>query len=287
MRIVSVFALVLLVMTAGCGSGLPRNGGSTDVVAAFYPLAFAAQRIGDGRVSVTNLTPPGSEPHDIELTPQDVARIQSADVVLYLSHGFQPGVEEALKGAGGERVDALAGVSLRAGEGDETGKTDPHVWLDPVAFAAVVRRIGDVLGEPQRAEQLAAELMQLDRVYRVGLANCARRAFVTSHASFGYLAARYRLRQIPITGIEPEVEPSARDLASLAALIRREHITTVFFETLVSPKTAQTLAREAGAATAVLNPIEGLTPAEAGRGEDYLSVMRRNLTALRKALDCR
>ena len=287
MRIVFVFLVFVVPFVAGCGSGLPRGAGKEQVVAAFYPLAFAAERVGDGKVSVTNLTPPGLEPHDIELTPREVGRVQSADVVLYLSHGFQPAVEQALKGAHGEQVDALEAVSLRGGVGDESGKTDPHVWLDPVLFAGVVRRIGEALGERRRGDGLAEQVMNLDREYRVGLAHCARRDFVTSHAAFGYLAARYHLHQIPITGIDPEAEPSARELANLTELIRREHINTVFFETLVSPKIAQTLARETGADTAVLDPIEGLTPSEASAGDDYLSLMRRNLMALRKALDCR
>jgi zinc transport system substrate-binding protein len=257
------------------------------VVAAFYPLAFAAERIGGSSVAVRNLTPPGSEPHDVELTPRDVARIQEADVVLYLSHGFQPALEAALKRARGERVDLLEGITLRQGVGDDAAQTDPHVWLDPVLFAHLVQRIGTVLGSTERADELATELRRLDREYKAGLSDCARRELVTSHAAFGYLADRYHLRQIPITGIEPEAEPSAQDLARLARVIRSDQITTVFFETLVSPKIAQTLANEAGATTAVLDPIEGLTPTEVSRGEDYLSVMRRNLATLRLALGCR
>jgi zinc transport system substrate-binding protein len=216
-----------------------------------------------------------------------VARIQRADVVLYLSHGFQPAVEQALGQADGKKVDALSGIDLRSGVGDEAGAPDPHVWLDPVLFANVVQRVGSALGSAEKANPLAAEVRKLDGEYRSGLAHCARREFVTSHAAFGYLAALYHLRQIAITGIEPEAEPSAQSLARLARLIRRDHVTTVFFETLVSPKLAETVAREAGVTTAVLDPIEGLTPAEENRGEDYLSVMRSNLAALRKALDCR
>lgn len=160
------------------------------------------------------------------------------------------------------------------------------MWLDPVLFARVVRRIGDVLGRRGPGDALAQRVLALDRAYRRGLAQCARREFVTSHAAFGYLAARYGLRQVPITGLDPEAEASPRKLAELARLVRREHISTVFFERLVSPKLAGTVAREAGATTAVLDPIEGLTPAEVARGATYLSVMRRNLAALRKALRC-
>jgi zinc transport system substrate-binding protein len=130
-------------------------------------------------------------------------------------------------------------------------------------------------------------VLVLDGDYRRGLAHCDRRDFVTSHAAFGYLAARYHLRQIPITGVDPESEPSPKRLANLIALVRSEHVTTVFFERLVSPRLAETVARDAGARAAVLDPIEGLTPSEQDRGADYLSLMRRNLRELRRALGCR
>jgi zinc transport system substrate-binding protein len=256
-------------------------------VAGFYPLAFAAEQIGGNAVDVRNLTPPGAEPHDVELSPREVAAIQRADVVLYLSHGFQPSVEAAVRAAGGTKLDALAGVPLRGEAGGEGGTTDAHVWLDPPLFAGIVRRIGAALGRPRRADALARQVLALDAEYRRGLADCRRRSFVTSHAAFGYLAARYHLRQIAITGLDPEAEASPRKLAELAQLVRREHVGTVFFERLVSPKLAQTVAREAGATTAVLDPIEGLTADEQQAGETYLSLMRENLRQLRSALGCR
>ena len=288
MRIVRVLLALVLgaAALAGCGSTSSAKGKET-VVAAFYPLAFAAERIGGKKVDVHNLTPPGAEPHDIELTPGDVARLERADVVLYLSHGFQPAVEEAVGDAQGKRVDVFAGIGLRRGVGDEAGKSDPHVWLDPVLFARVVKRIGAALGEPARAKTLAGRVLALDGEYRSGLAHCARREFVTSHAAFGYLAARYHLRQIAITGIDPESEPSPRRLHELIDLVRREHVTTVFFERLVSPRLAETVARDAGVKAAVLDPIEGLTPSEQARGADYFTLMSQNLDELRSALGCR
>jgi zinc transport system substrate-binding protein len=285
MRIVPV-CIAAALLVAGCGAAAGAKG-KTSVVAAFYPLAFAAQQIGGPKVHVTNLTPPGAEPHDIELTPKDVGRLQQADLVLYLSHGFQPAVEQAVAGVHGKRIDVLAGLDLRRGVGDEAGKSDPHVWLDPVLFARVVRRIGAVLGHGARAEALARRVLALDGEYRRGLAHCARRDFVTSHAAFGYLAARYHLHQIPITGIDPESEPSPQRLRDLIVLVRREHVTTVFFERLVSPRLAETVARDGGARAAVLDPIEGLTPAEQDHGATYLTLMRKNLQELRSALGCR
>jgi zinc transport system substrate-binding protein len=280
MRIVLAIG-VLLLLTA-CGTGRRPA-----VVAAFYPLAFAAQTIGGPGLHVRNLTPSGAEPHDVELTPRDVGDLQRARLVLYLSHGFQPAVEQAVRDARGTRVDVLAGLRLHPGSGEEAGKTDPHVWLDPVLYARIVQRIGRALGRPAAATRLVQRVLALDRADRAGLAHCARRDFVTSHAAFGYLAQRYGLQQIAITGIDPQSEPSAKRIASLAQVVRDRHIKTVFFERLVSPKLAQTVAREAGVQTAVLDPIEGLTSAESEHGDTYLSLMRQNLTALRTVLGCR
>jgi zinc transport system substrate-binding protein len=284
-KIVLIIAIASL--AAGCG-GTSGGSDTTSVVAAFYPLAFAAERVGGPSADVENLTPPGSEPHDFELSPKAVARIQQADVVLYLGHGFQPAVSSAAKGAQGEVVDLLDGLPLQeSAESKEGLSADPHVWLDPLLFAAIVDRIGRVLNAPEPAKRLETELMRLDRSYRGGLAHCARHELVTSHEAFGYLARRYDLRQVGITGLTPEAEPTARDLEEVVKLVRRTHATTIFFETLVSPRLAETVARETGADTAVLDPIEGLTPVERSRGATYLTLMRNNLAELRQALGCR
>ena len=282
MRIVLI--LVLAEIVAGCGSGTSSSSGQKSVVAAFYPLAYAAERLGGPAFDVTNLTPPGAEPHDLELTPQEVARIQEASIILYLSHGFQPAVSKAVEQAQGTKVDIPAGLPLHAGQ--EAGLTaDPHVWLDPILFSRVVTRIGTALGRPSAS--LVADLRKLDREYRRGLRDCKRHEIVTSHAAFGYLAARYGLEQVSITGLAPEAEPTPKQLAHVIQVVRRTHATTVFFERLVSPRLADTVAREVGARTAVLDPIEGLKPVEQKRGDNYLTLMRRNLAALRKALACR
>jgi zinc transport system substrate-binding protein len=283
-----VGVLVALVLaTEGCG-GATRSSDKT-VVAAFYPVAWAAQSIGGTRVHVVNLTPPGAEPHDIELTPRDVEQIDDAGLVLYLGSGFQPAVEKAVESRSGSSIDLLAGQKLFAGaEGAGAGaeKLDPHVWLDPVRFAAMVRAIGREFGREQAAAKLATRLRALDREIAHGLSSCSRRDIVTSHAAFGYLARRYGLEQIALTGLSPETEPSPKALESLVQEVERSRATTVFFETLVSPRLAETVAREAGVKTAVLDPLEGLTPDEAEAGDDYFSIMRANLHTLQKALGC-
>jgi zinc transport system substrate-binding protein len=282
-RIVLIIFVAVGLLT-GCGTA--SSSGKKTVVAAFYPLAYAAERIAGTRYTIDDLTPPGAEPHDLELTPKAVARIESAAVVLYLSHGFQPAVSKAAAQSKGKVVDILQGLPLHSAGGQEEGLTaDPHVWLDPVLFIQAVQRIGSALhGSPA---PLVKDLKALDRDYRNGLKDCERHEIVTSHAAFGYLAQRYGLKQVAITGLTPESEPSPKQLADVVRIVKQTHATTVFFETLLSPRLADTVAREVGAKTAVLDPIEGLTPTEQKTGDDYLSLMRQNLAALRTALACR
>ncbi|WFE57492.1 metal ABC transporter substrate-binding protein [Micromonospora sp. WMMD712] len=282
-----------------------------DVAAAFYPLQFVAERVGGDAVRVTNLTKPGAEPHDLELTPSQVGEVNRAELIVYLK-GFQPAVDEAIAQSDGDRAFDVAGVQPllaasagghdHGGEGagqqehaDEEGNggKDPHLWLDPTRLAGVADQLAERLGraDPERAadytaraKTLRADLEKLDADFAAGLKTCQRREIVVSHTAFGYLAERYRLEQVGITGLTPETEPSPQRLAEVAGEAREHGATTIFFETLVSPKVAETIAREIGAQTAVLDPLEGLSAD--GGGQDYLSVMRTNLQTLRTALSC-
>ena len=268
------------------------------MVAAFLPIQEAASRVGGDAVQVFNLTPPGAEPHDLELTPDGVERIQSADVVLYLGGGFQPALEDALTGAEGETVDLLAGLDTLpppAGEAAEGLSVDPHVWLAPRLYAEMVSEVAEALAKADpdsgstfrsNAKAFEADIDQVDLHYQEGLAHCQRHIIVTSHEAFGYLASAYGLTQEAITGLSPEAEPGPARLAELKDLVQRQGITTIFTEELVSPKVAQTLAQEAGVQTKVLSTLEGLTPEEEAAGADYISLMLDNLATLEKALDC-
>jgi zinc transport system substrate-binding protein len=274
---VAIGAALLL---AGCGGSSPATG--EEVVASFYPLAYAAEQIGGNGVEVVDLTRAGQEPHDLELSPRDVARIHEAGLVVYVGHGFQPAVEDAVGDRTGRSLDVLAGIRL-LGTGDDV---DPHVWLDPRRYEDVAREIAVALGRPSRADPFVRRLMTLDRELSRGLRHCARRTLVTSHAAFGYFARRYGLRQVALVGLAPEAEPSPATVARLVDDVRATGATTVFTEPLVSPKLAQTVAREAGATTEPLDPVEVLTPSDEAAGASYFTLMRRNLGVLRKALGC-
>ncbi|HWL37094.1 MAG TPA: metal ABC transporter substrate-binding protein [Frankiaceae bacterium] len=262
---------VLLCLLPGCARGGGDDGRVT-VVTAVYPLTYAVQRIGGEHVRVVDLAPPGAEPHDVELTPAQVGRVEQADLVV-LVRGLQPALDDA---AGVRTLDVLR------------GGTDPHVWLDPPAYAEIVALITARLVALDRehapafsdnARTFAAELESFHGDAQETLARCARKDLVTSHAAFGRFAKRYGLRETGIAGVGDEAEPSPARLAEVAALVERNGVTTVFAESADS-RPAQTVAREAGAQVAVLDPLE------VSRGDDYLTVMRRNLDAVKTGLGC-
>lgn len=293
--------LTLGMAAAGC-SASSADDDKLSIVAAFYPMQYVAEQVAGDHASVVNLVKPGVEPHDLELTPEQVAAIADTDLVVYLK-GFQPAVDEAVaqhvSGAGTTldvtTVQPLRGLPEEDGHGEEESDEhgqDPHVWLDPDRYAAIASAVSDKLAEidpdhkadyATRAADLGDRLAALDREYADGLADCERREIVVSHAAFGYLTGRYDLEQVAISGLSPEQEPSPKRLAKVAKVAKDHGATVIFFETLVSPKVARTLAKEIGAEAKVLDPIEGLN---ADSDDDYLSVMRANLKALRSALGC-
>lgn len=298
--------LAALALT-GCGTDASDAAPSSApaeplaVTVGFYPYEFVTQRVGGPDVTVTNLTKPGGEPHDLELTPAQVAGLSEADLVVY-SLGFQPAVDVAVEQQAADRaLDVLSAVELIEGSHDEHAEEDehageeelegdPHVWLDPTRLAAIADAVADRLAElaperaedfQQRAQQLTGELEELDDDLRSGLASCERKEIVTSHDAFGYLADAYGLQQVSLAGLSPEDEASPNRLAEVARFAKANGVTTIFFEELVSPKVAESIAREVGAEAAALTPLEG--PPETG---DYVTAMRSNLEVLRTALSC-
>ncbi|MGW1064474.1 metal ABC transporter substrate-binding protein [Streptomyces aureus] len=290
---------------SGSASADGRGDGRLDVVASFYPLQYLAEQIGGSHVSVTNLTRPGQEPHDLEISARETARLQEADAVLYLKN-LQPAVDDAVAQSGVRtKIDAATLTTLEKhgnevgghaaahdhSEGEDTGATDPHVWLDPVRFRQVAEGVTAALkkADPEHAADYATNMAALgkkftalDTDFREGLADTRTKTFITTHAAFGYLAERYGLTEEAVNGLDPESEPSAKRVKGLENLAKADGVTTVFYETLVSDRTAGTIARDVGLRTDVLDPLEGIT--EKSRGSDYMQVMRSNLKALQTAL---
>lgn len=266
------------------------------VEATFYPLAEFAQRIGGGRVDVRTLVPPGAEPHDYEPSPQDVVALKRARVLIFNGAGLEPWLTRLLPEvpASVVKVNATEGLPLMTRDG--VGVVDPHAWLDPMLAREQAARILAGLGraDPRgRAEYeantavLDLELQALHLRYERALADCVRREFIATHAAFGYLARRYGLTQIAITGLTPEAEPPPARIVEVVALARRHRIPVVYFEPLDGSRLAEAVAREAGARVAPLNPLEGLTLAQERGGDNYFTVMYENLTKLVEGLGCR
>ena len=290
--------LVLLwgALAAGCRES-PAPGGKPLVVASFFPMYDFARQVAADRAQVISLVPPGVHGHDWEPSPQDVAQVRRAQVFVYNGAGFEPWVDKLIKeAAGSATVVVAASAGLTVARTGADGGTDPHVWLDPVlakgevdAIRAALER-GDPAGKSAyeaKASAYAAKLADLDGRFEAGLRDCARREIVVSHAAFGYLTRRYRLEQIAVTGLAPQAEPSPAALAAIVRTARERKVTAIFLEPLVSPKLAETLAREVGVRLLTLDPIEGVTRKEAAEGTGYVELMARNLQSLREGLGCR
>ncbi len=316
-------ALALALALAACSGGAGNAPGGTTapagdprstappapdaipVTAAFYPLEYLLTRIGGEHLRITTLTKPGAEPHDLELNPADVAGLGQARLVVTLG-GFQPAVDRAVAQQPSVPVfDAAAPAQLtldtpagddHAGEAGQPAAhpKDPHFWLDPIRYGTVGTALAERLAEVDpahaadyrsNARALTADLQALDASFRTGLASCSVRQVVTSHAAFTYLTDRYGLTQVPIAGLSPDQEPTARQLAQVAQLVRDSKVTTIYAETLVDARFADTVATSTGARIAVLDPVEGITDTSPGR--DYPEVMQANLAALRAGQGCR
>ncbi|WP_392670365.1 metal ABC transporter substrate-binding protein [Streptomyces sp. LN785] len=280
-----------------------RSDGKLNVVASFYPMQFLAEQIGGNHVSVTTLTKPGVEPHDLELSPRQIVGLGDAGLVLYLQ-GIQPAVDDAIKQSGATHTVDAAKLTTLEDHGTEAGGeepghahrgegagADPHIWLDPVKYAEVAEGFGKSLEKTdpghaadyrRNTDTLVKKLDALNTAYETGLRSTATRTFITTHSAFGYLAERYGLVQEGIAGIDPEAEPSPARIQEIHDVAKKNKVTTVFFETLASDRTAKTVAGDTGLRTDVLDPLEGITGKS--KGADYIEVMRSNLAALQKAL---
>jgi zinc transport system substrate-binding protein len=322
---VFLLAASATLLLTGCGqatesAGTTAEGAKLTIVAAAYPFQFVAERVAGQHGEVSSLTQPGAEPHDLELTPQQTADVIEADLVVY-EKTFQAAVDDAVAQSGKDNaLDTTTVVPLQDlgteheheeehAEGGEPGGEehaegedehaeesglDPHVWLDPTQMATIGNAVAEKLGavDPDRAADYAAnaksletELTTLDQEYTSGLQNCERTEFITSHEAFGYLAKRYGLTQIGISGLSPDAEPSPARIAEVQTEAKEHGVTTIFYETLVSPDVAKSIAGDLGLKTDVLDPLEGITPES--RGTDYVAVMKSNLAALTAANGCR
>lgn len=293
-KVLGITLLAGVILTAGILIATQRTNspdGRLQAATTFYPLYEFTKAIGGDKITVTNLTPAGTEPHDFEPSPQALAELQRAKVFVYNGGSFEPWVEKFLPDYKNTAVNATQNMQLLEAEGSQ----DPHFWLDPQLAATAIQNIRDALikAAPEytgyftkNAADYTAKLNDLAHKFEHDLAACASRTFITAHDAFTYIAKRYNLELIPIAGINPEAEPSPAKLAEITQIVRQKNVGTIFFEQLASPQLADTIAKETGTKTAVLDPIEGLTHEDQQQGKTYLSIQADNLAALRAALGC-
>ncbi|MGG3467151.1 metal ABC transporter substrate-binding protein [Neobacillus pocheonensis] len=310
-RLLGTFIIFLLVLS-GCSNSVSTKNEQTsdgskklEIVTTFYPMYYFAQKVAGSSANVELLIPNGVEPHDWEPTAKDMAKIQDADMFIYNSRYFETWTEKVLKSIndsnlkvieaskGIELMDALEADEEEEKHSEHTSSKDPHVWLSPVLAKHEVDNIAKALdqADPNNKDQfeknataLKSQLSNLDRLYKETIDKAQKKEFVTQHAAFGYLAKQYGLKQIPIAGLSPDVEPTLGKLAELTELTKKENVKIIYFEELTSSKVAQTLANEIGAKTEVLNPLEGLTKDEQEKGLDYIDVMKKNLESLKLSI---
>lgn len=293
--IVAVFiiAAVWLLKSKFTPTAVSPASTKLQVTTSFYPLYFFATQIGGDKVSVTNITPTGVEPHDYEPSAQNIIEIENSKLLILNGGGLEAWASKIT-----QAITQAHTLVVIAGEDifSQNTAVDPHIWLSPVLAIAMVEKIttGFLQVDPANApyyemnkESLIQKLKNLDAEYQGGLAVCAETNIVTSHSAFGHLASAYHLNQISIAGLSPDAEPSPKQLGAIIQLVKKSNIKYIFFESLVSPKLSEMIAREAGTQILVLNPIEGLTPDEVTGGADYFTEMKKNLSNLQLALGCK
>ncbi|WP_349669587.1 metal ABC transporter substrate-binding protein [Lacrimispora sp.] len=311
MKAVLFTAAVSAALLSGCGQKKEAdNSGKLKVMASFYPMYDFAVKIGGDKVDVTNMVPAGTEPHDWEPATKDITSLEKADVFVYSGAGMEHWAEDVLKTLKNKNltaVEASSGITLMKGheheEGEskeaadeehEHGEFDPHVWLSPVNAKKEMENIKNAFVKADPANEAyyqanydtyASKFDELDKKFKDTLSPLPNKSVVVAHEAFGYLCDAYGLTQMGIEGLTPDSEPDPARMAEVIDFVKENKVKTIFFEDLVSPKVAETIAKETGAKTEVLNPLEGLTDEQLKNGDDYFSVMEKNLTVLKEALE--
>jgi zinc transport system substrate-binding protein len=290
---------MLLLIVSGCanqqaGSVEGAATGKPVIVATFFPLAQATQAVVGDTATVISLVPAGSEPHDYEPTPSDAANLERARAFVTLGVEFAPFEDQLASSTQATVVRAGANISVLGGfqeEGSNAIGVDPHIWNSPKNMMVMTHNIADQLAvvDPAQATSYHANaeayvqvLTQLDQEFAQGLANCTKHTVIVNHQAFAYLGRDYNFTQVAISGFSPDSEPTPNQIKKLVDTARAENITYILTESLVDPRTADTIAQETGATTLVLDPLEGTKDPNA----TYVSIMRDNLKVLRTALDC-
>jgi zinc transport system substrate-binding protein len=295
---VVLFAVLVIVALLSFNKKEENNSSKIKVVTSFYPLYFFTSQIVGDKAVVSNITPSGAEPHEYEPTARDMATIEGSNLLILNGGGLESWGKNIRSNINADKTKiVMAGEDLTtmALIKEEQKVVDPHIWLSPILAQQMIDSIESGLSQvdpnntlyyESNAKNLKEKLSVLDEEFKQGLSTCGDKNIVTSHSAFAYLAREYNLNQVSIAGLSPEEEPSSKQMADIAKFAKDNNVKYIFFESLISPKLSETIAKEIGAQTLVLNPIEGLTEEEINSGKDYFTEMRNNLANLKIALQC-
>lgn len=309
---ISALILTVSILLMACSNGgtsqVKREEDKLNVYSSFYPMYDFAKKIGKDKINIKNLIPAGTEPHDWEPTPKDLVNIGDSDVFIYSGAGMESWIDkvsENVKNDDMDMVEASKGIDLldseekessknKSSDEHEHGEYDPHVWLDPENAKIQMKNIKDAFSKAdpknkdfyeKNYEENVVKLDSLDQKFKDEIGKTKNKDIVVAHEAFGYLCNAYGINQIAIEGLSPDSEPDAARMVEITNFAKKNNIKYIFFEELVSSKVSNTLAKEVGAKTEVLNPLEGLTDKQIKDGEDYFSIMEKNLKSILKALE--
>ncbi|HEM6310017.1 TPA: zinc ABC transporter substrate-binding protein AdcA [Streptococcus suis] len=300
-----LFLSVSALLLGACGNSTASEDGKLNIVTTFYPVYEFTKQVAGDEANVDLLVKAGTEVHGYEPSAKDIARIQEADAFVYENENMETWVHDVEKSLDTTKVNVISATEgmllLPGGEEEHEGHDhseeghshayDPHVWLSPERAITLVENIRDslVAKYPEKKDAFETnaaayieKLDALDAKYSETLSAAKQKYFVTQHTAFAYLALDYGLKQVSITGVAADEDPTPSRLAELTEYINKYGIKYIYFEENASKSVAETLAKETGVQLDVLNPLESLTDEDMKNGKDYISVMEDNLTALEK-----
>ena len=304
-KILSLILTTTMLLSVGCtksSTESENSDGKLKIYTSIYPLYDFTKKVGGDKVDVTNLVPAGTEPHDFELSTKDIVNLEKADMLVYNGAGIENWTDKVIDSLESDKiayVKSSEGLELHTTEdehdddGHNHGSTDPHTWLSIENAKKEMENIKNALVEidPDNAsyyeenyETYSKKFDELDNKFHTTLDSIENKSIIVAHEAFGYLCDEYDIEQVGIEGLTPDSEPDPARMTEIIKFAKDNNIKTIFFEELVSPKVAETIAKEVGANTAVLNPLEGLSEEDINNGEDYFSVMEENLQAIYDSL---
>ena len=294
---VLLFGLILLLLQASAMPGLTEERPKLRIVTTIYPLTEIVKGIAGDRGEVFQLIPTGAEVHDFQLRPSDVAQLRQADLLVAVGPALEPWLPKIEAALGGKiRRQVYFFDELKKQGFPGLVEQDPHLWLDLKADELLAEALLNQLAEldpegrlyySERGQKLQAEISALDREFQEQLMNCRSNLFIVAgHQAFGYLARRYHLQLVSLVGANPEARPGLKKIQEIIELIKKEKVRAIFYESSVTPYYARTIAEETGVELYPLSTGVHLRPEEIKNKVGFLTLMRKNLETIKKALEC-